>query len=236
MRPVNKDETPKDSNGQEIKFKEYQRARRYLIDTISEYCSYCERKIVTNLAVEHIEPKSILKNKHLELKWSNFLLGCTNCNSTKSDKNIVLSDYFWADSDTDNTYSIFSYDDSGVVKVSSQITELHKIQKATNTIKLVGLNKKPPKKNTRDWEEASDRRFEQRIQAFKDAQEQAKNYSIASFKTRDFMLPLIKIAVLGGGFWSIWMRAFDNFPEVQKELINAFAGTRKEFFSEVLNS
>ncbi|CAG1021753.1 hypothetical protein DOJK_01219 [Patescibacteria group bacterium] len=230
MRPVNKDNPPKD----EITFKEYQHARRYLIDTIGEYCCYCERKIVANLAVEHIEPKSILKNKHLELKWSNFLLGCTNCNSTKSDKDIVLGDYFWADSD--NTYSIFSYDESGCVKVSSQITGVQEIQKAMNTIKLVGLDKEPPNEGTVEWKEASDRRFEQRIQAFENAKDYADKYAVASQEVKLAYLDCFKTIVINQGFWSIWMRAFENFPEVQKELINAFAGTRKEFFQNILNA
>lgn len=176
MRSVNKDNPPRDIKGNEVFFKEYQHARRYLIDTIGEYCSYCERKLVASLAVEHVKPKSLTLT--LELKWSNFLLGCTNCNSTKSDKDIILSDYFWADSD--NTYSVFAYDDSGFVKVSSQITDQREIQRATNTIELVGLNTKPPKKNTLKWKEASDRRFEQRIQAFKDAKDYAGKYASAS--------------------------------------------------------
>jgi len=232
MRPVDKDNPPIDSQGNEITFNEYQHARRYLFDAIGRYCSYCERKITTHLAVEHIE--SISKNGHLELEWSNFLLGCVNCNSTKNAKNIVLSDYFWAD--RDNTYFVFHYDNSGFVKVSQQITNSLEIQKANKTIKLVGLNKKPPKKNTVKWKEASDSRFEDRIQAVKSAENQAKAYAIATSETRAFMLPLIKTTVLGGGFWSIWMRAFENFPEVQKELINSFKGTRKEFFQNILNS
>lgn len=233
MRPVNKDNPPKDAKGNEIIFTKYQHARRYLIDTIGEYCSYCERKIVANLAVEHIEPKSILKNEHLELEWSNFLLGCTNCNSTKSDKDIVLSDYFWADSNSENVYSVFAYDASGLVKVSHQITDLQKIQRATNTINLVGLNTKPPKKNTLEWKEASDRRFEQRIQAFKDAKDYADKYSIASQEVKLAYLDCFKTIVINQGFWSIWMRAFESFPEVQKELILAFAGTRQELFQSM---
>jgi uncharacterized protein (TIGR02646 family) len=228
MRPVNKDNPPKDSKNQEITFKEYQHARRYLIDTIGKYCCYCERKIVAGLAVEHIEPKSILKNKSLELKWSNFLLGCTNCNSTKSDKDIVLGNYFWADSD--NTYSIFSYDASGIVKVSSQITDPQEIQRAINTIKLVGLDKKPPKTNTIAWKEASDSRFEDRLEAIQDTKTYVTMYSNAPLAERPNYLCFIKTIVIGKGFWSIWMRAFENFPEVQKELINSFKGTRKEFF------
>ena len=52
MRPVFKGENPKDTNNNDIIFTEYARSRRYLIDRIGEYCSYCERKIEASLAVE----------------------------------------------------------------------------------------------------------------------------------------------------------------------------------------
>jgi uncharacterized protein (TIGR02646 family) len=233
MRPIDKENPPKDSNGQEITFKEYQHARRYLINAIGKYCSYCERKIVAGLAVEHVQPKSLPKNKNLELEWSNFLLGCVNCNSNKLAKDVVLSDYFWADNH--NTYSVFSYDASGIVKVSSQITDQQEIQRAINTINLVGLDKKPPKTNTIAWKEASDSRFEDRLQAITDAKTYVTMYSNALLSERPNYLCFIKTIVIGQGFWSIWMRAFESFPEVQKELINSFAGTRKEFFQQILN-
>ncbi len=57
MRPIVKGANPTDENGVEIIFTKYARARRYLIDRIGEYCSYCERKIEANLAVEHVQPK-----------------------------------------------------------------------------------------------------------------------------------------------------------------------------------
>lgn len=231
MRPVNKDTAPVDSENNEIQFKKYERARRYLIDAIGEYCSYCERKLVVNLAVEHVKPKST--NKDLELSWSNFLLGCTNCNSTKGAEEITLSDYFWTD--IDNTYDVFAYDKSGLVSVSNKIIDADLIEKAQRSIQLVGLDKKPPKTGTVAWKEASDRRFEHRIQAFIDAQEHAENYSTANSQIRSIMLGLIKTIVINQGFWSIWMRAFETFPEVQRELINSFTGTRTEFFQDVLN-
>jgi len=229
MRPVDKDNPPIDiKTGLAKTFNKYSHARRDLINTIGDYCSYCERHISVGIAVEHIEPKSILKNAHLKLAWSNFLLGCVNCNSTKGTKDIVLDEYFWADND--NTYAVFAYDKSGLVKVSSQLTNAQDIIKAKNTIILTGLDKIPPNEGTVEWEEASDNRVTQRIQAFMDAKEEAEEYFMASFETRKSMLRSIRKIVLGTGFWSIWMRAFENFPEVQKELINSFKGTRCEFF------
>ncbi len=40
--------------------------------------------IATNLAVEHIQPKDDERYPELEGSWDNYLLGCVNCNSTKS--------------------------------------------------------------------------------------------------------------------------------------------------------
>lgn len=224
MRPVNKGNSPKDSSGNEIQFKDYKQARRYLIDRIGEYCSYCERKIVASLAVEHVQPK--LPNPTLALSWSNFLLACTNCNSTKGKINTGLNDYFWADKY--NTYRVFDYSDSGKVIISNNIKNVTSIKKARSSIKLVGLDKIPPNKGTVEWEEAYDRRFEHRIQAFKLAQDYEKKYSAATLEIRLILLPYIKDIVVFEGFWSIWMRAFENFPEVQKELIFSFKGTRKK--------
>ena len=207
------------------KFKEYQHARRYLIDKIGEYCSYCEQKIVTSLAVEQVKTKST--NKNLELSWSNFLLGCTNCNSTKSDKEIELNDYLWVD--LDNTYNIFAYDKTSLVSVSNRIIDINLITKAQKSIELVGLDKKPSNQGTIEWKEASDKRFEHRIQAFIDSKDHVKSYSIANQSVRIQLLPFIKTIVVNQGFWSIWMRAFENFPEVQKELITSFKGTQTVF-------
>ena len=58
MRPITKT-TPIDENNLPINFTQYQQARRYLIDNIGEYCSYCERKVAASLAVEHIIPKKL---------------------------------------------------------------------------------------------------------------------------------------------------------------------------------
>ncbi|MEZ4852315.1 MAG: HNH endonuclease, partial [Bacteroidia bacterium] len=69
MRPIIKGAIPKNNEGLDIVFPDYKYARRYLIDRIGEYCSYCERKIEANLAVEHVQPKSL--NPDLELSWDN---------------------------------------------------------------------------------------------------------------------------------------------------------------------
>lgn len=225
MRPVTKGSNPTDE-GDAIVFKKYARARRYLIDRIGEYCSYCERKIEASLAVEHVQPKD--SNPSLALEWSNFLLGCTNCNSTKGDKPIILSDFVWPD--TDNTFNYFAYDNSGIVNIPFNITDVNLRQRIQNMLDLVGLQKHPPRKGTVAWKEASDRRFEHRIQAWVDTNDSMQKYNAATDDIRQVMLPLIATIVVNQGFWSIWMNVFSSFPEVQIELINNFSGTNSTLF------
>lgn len=224
MRPVDKDAQPLRADGTIITFTEYPRTRRYLIDSIGEYCSYCERNIPTSLAVEHVRPKT--HNPHLELVWSNLLLACTNCNSTKGHTNVVLTDYFWPDSD--NTFEKFTYDLSGLVKVNPMLNAVD-ATKAQNTISLVGLDRRQPKVGTKSWEEASDRRHEHRLNAYVEANNYAANYNNASVEDRAKFLPFL-IDIAKKGFWSIWMHAFRDFPEVQRELVNNFKGTRLAYF------
>jgi len=93
MRSVEKGTVPTDANGQPKQYSEYQQARPDLISRLGEYCSFCEGHIAANLAVEHILPKNW--HPQLELSWDNFLIACTNCNSTKGNKDIDLADYYW---------------------------------------------------------------------------------------------------------------------------------------------
>lgn len=227
MRPIVKGSNPKHPDGTEIIFSEYARSRRYLIDRIGEYCSYCERKIEANLAVEHVQPKD--PNPNLELEWSNFLLACTNCNSTKGKKVINLDDYFWPD--IDNTFQFYDYDSSGIVNVARNLTDINIVQKVKNMLDLVGLQKSPPRIGSADWEKASDRRYEHRLQAWLDANHYLEQYRNAVSETKIIMLPLLKTIAINQGFWSIWMNVFADFPEVQIELINNFKGTNKAYFS-----
>lgn len=229
MRPVDKDDQPLNADGTAVTFTGYPQSRRYLIDTIGEYCSYCERLIPASLAVEHVSPKSA--NPNLELSWSNFLLACTNCNSTKGHLDVVLTDYFWPDSDTENTFEKFSYDISGLVSVNPLLDHDSAIR-AQNTISLVGLDRRQPSAGTRDWEEASDRRHEHRLQAYIDANDYAAKYQAATIEERNLYLPFL-IDIAKKGFWSIWMHAFEGFPEVQRALITNFLGTRQNLFTHI---
>ncbi|MCZ4693786.1 HNH endonuclease [Ancylomarina euxinus] len=227
MRPVDKGNVPQEK-GVDIIFKEYSRARRYLIDRIGEYCSYCERKLVANLAVEHVKPKAT--NPGLRLDWHNFLLGCTNCNSTKGDKPVVLNDFIW--SDQDNSFEFFDYNSNGLVSVINTLSQADQVR-VNATIALVGLDNPTPKKGTVRWQEASDRRQEHRIQALMESTKFASAYANCQDKTlyRDLLVSKVR----DNGFWSIWMHAFSAYPEVQRVLILAFPGTNQAYFQNILN-
>ena len=75
MRPIDRGPAPR-------AYAEYGDSIGDLVDRLGRYCSYCERRLPTHLAVEHMAPKSLHEGR--ELDWCNFLLGCVNCNLSKA--------------------------------------------------------------------------------------------------------------------------------------------------------
>ena len=106
MRPVQRGDVPTHADGNVVEFSEYKEARDPLVHRIGDFCSYCEVALHSTVHVEHVRPKS--KHEDVELSWSNFLLACDSCNSTKGDEDVVLDQYFWPD--TDNTTRPFLYE------------------------------------------------------------------------------------------------------------------------------
>ena len=137
MRPVDRGSAPR-------AYPRYQDAGPDLRARLGDYCSYCERQIETNLAVEHIQPKSVMKA--LITDWDNFLLACTNCNSTKGDTLIKLVDYFWPDSD--NTLRAFEYVPGGLIEPNPGLSQPMAV-KAVATLTLTGLDRYPGNAGTR---------------------------------------------------------------------------------------
>jgi uncharacterized protein (TIGR02646 family) len=209
MRPVERGTTSQ-------MFSEYQQARGLLIARMGEYCSYCEMRLGASLAVEHVQPKDL--NPALALVWENFLLGCTNCNSTKGKQDIVLADYFWADQD--NTARAFEYAAGGFVRVSP-VLDATEQAKAQRTMGLVGLEKCPP-----IHAEAADRRWSNRREAWDVAQRSRKR--LGGFDTPQMREEIVENA-LGRGFWSVWMTVFADDPDMLKRFIVAFPGTANCF-------
>ena len=187
---------------------------------MGEYCSYCEMQLDASLAVEHIQPQA--RYEELKLEWTNFLLACTNCNSTKGNTDVVLEDYFWPH--LDNTFLAFRYTEEGIVRPALGLSEVHKV-KALATIDLMGLARKPNRQT------ASDRRWLNRREVWIDANDAKQDLAEAD-------LPVLRKRIVAQaqaqGYWSIWMTVFADDEDMLIRLINAqkYRGTATECFDE----
>ena len=206
MRSVERGRWPTERDGRRIPFPEYGHAKGPLMERIGEYCSYCERP--GDLHVEHVVPKSV--DDKLETEWSNFLLGCVNCNSRKWNKNNSRDGYFWPD--TDDTFGAFVYRSGGRASVKDGLTP-DEHRKATALFNLVGLGGM----GTR-----TDKRRHKRRQAWDQAVE-VRNL-INGNGTR---ILAVKVA-LGTGFFSVWTAVFHDDDDMRQRLVDAFPGTRTE--------
>src|SRR5271157_6059904 len=108
MRPVLRGNSP-----QAADYDNYRDAFGELAGRIGMFCSYCERRIATQLAVEHIQPKGLPAYAHLQ--------GCVNCNSTKKDKDVVLAEVLLPD--RDNTAAAYEYTMDGHITVPAPLAE-----------------------------------------------------------------------------------------------------------------
>src|SRR5262245_42023705 len=106
MRPVRRGSSPLKHD-----FEDYTDAKPYLVGRLGPYCSYCERRVATMLAVEHIQPKDNPAYRTLIGRWDNFLLACVNCNSAKKVKDVMLDRIFLPD--RDNTFAALAYSADG---------------------------------------------------------------------------------------------------------------------------
>lgn len=212
MRPVVKGNCPQDNNNNDIVFAEYGEARPQLIIRIGDYCSYCENQI-TNPAVEHIFPKLIYPDFLLE--WSNFLLACTNCNSIKNQQQSNALEYYWAD--IHNTHLLFNFHPLGVVTLNANLHQSINRQIAENTFLLTGIGRYGTAASE------ADRRWIKRSQAYEKA-EDAFLYYINNGRPNDYILSITNTAT-ATGFWSVWIKVFENELPVKTSLTQVFLGT-----------
>lgn len=219
MRPVERGERPnKPTVGLPIEFTKYDQALPHLIEKLGTYCSYCERRINNNLAVEHIQPKD--PHPELELDWNNFLLACTNCNSIKGSCELLLDDYYW--SDRDNTARAFEYLEDGRVRVNFSLKDAEK-QKAQRTLELTGLDRFPGHRKL----SLKDQRWRERQEIWGIAKEALEDLN--NNNTENQRKSIVTTAK-GYGCWSVWMTVFREDIDMLERLINAFPGTCKACF------
>ncbi len=226
MRPVDRGSIPLDNGGQPKEFRDYRYARRDLIDRLGEYCSYCEMKLGSSLAVEHVKPKK--HHPDLELQWSNFLLACANCNPTKGSEDINLDDYYWPDKD--NTVRAIEYREGGIVQADPNLSPEQRA-KAEATIKLTGLDKIPGNDPKANDPKASDRRWEDRRKIWKKAKR-----SLCRLQATDSQDMREQIVDSVNSFWSVWMTVFRDYPDMRRRFIEAFPGTSQECFDDDCNA
>ena len=215
MRPVNRGDAPKDANQKPIVFAHYRDARDHLIGRIGDYCSYCEVCLHGSIHVEHVRPKD--PNPLREREWSNFLLACENCNSIKSDKNVVLNEYFWPDAD--NTARAFEYSLDEPPRVSNSLDHSNRTI-AARTIELTGLDRLPGHQKYSD----RDRRWHKRKEAWGVALHARQ---ILAQNPCDQVRDLIAQNAVSRGFWSIWMAVFHDDPVMRHRFLNWFPGTAR---------
>lgn len=229
MRPITRGPHPQ--NGESLfEFENYRYVRGHLIERLGQYCSYCEAPMPSSLAVEHILPKgaqglSEEERRRRELDWDNFLLACSNCNSTKGDRNLSRKDCLWPD--MDNTCLALRYSEGGLVSPAEELTE--EIQKlAQRLIKLVGLDR-IPKEEPFGQREANDRRWDNRRKAWDKAV--LKRSQLAKNGNATFRETIVELAQ-ATGYWSVWMTVFCDDEDMLKRLIEAFPGTCSTCFDE----
>ena len=213
MRPIRRGASP-----QQEDFSQYEDAKPELVSRLGPYCSYCERKIPTLLAVEHIQPKGLRRYKHLAGRWENFLLACTNCNATKRDKDVDPGLFYLPD--RDNTFVNFVYASDGSLRPVAGTTE----EIAARTLALTGLDQPVASILDFNGQLVALDRVSQRMQAWEQAAE--SKIGLAGQPTNDILRREIAKFAKAEGFFSIWMTVFADDTDMRHRLIDAFPGTR----------
>ena len=176
---------------------------------------------MTMLAVEHIQPKGLPAYAHLTGRWSNFLLACVNCNSTKKDKDVDPANVLLPD--RDNTFVTFQYLPDGTIVPSANATANGLGAIAEATLSLTGLDKaalNTPNEN--DVQVALDR-MSQRMEAWLEAMT-AKD-ELGQDPAHLLLRNAIVRQALAKGFFSVWMIVFAGDKDMRLRLISAFQGT-----------
>ena len=216
MRPIDKGEAP-------TVFADYSAALGDLEDRLGLYCSYCERRLPSGLAVEHKAPKGMHPERKLD--WGNFLLSCQNCNSVKGETDLDNDATLWPDQH--NTFLAIAYERGGLVRTSAELSP-NLSSRTEALIHLVGLNRHVyhgfPNPTGRDL------RWQQRETMWRTAELCLAIYEDLNGTAE--ALQLVIQAATGHGFFSVWLTVFDEHTNVKRALIRHFAGTARCCFNQ----
>jgi hypothetical protein len=218
MRPVDKGVSPYAS------ISCYSDALPYLEEKNGIYCSYCEMPIKNGPHVEHKESKN---SGGSITGWSNLLLSCIYCNSTKREKIKAGQANFCIWPDMDNTFLAYVYENGLPALNKSLLTAngQHTYDKAKKLFDIVVLDNIPSHPKVRD------RRWKHRMEAFGLAANSHVDWlEMKGTEYRHKIIQSIKDIASNTGFFSTWMMVFKNEAEIKNELINVFTGTAKNCF------
>jgi peptidyl-tRNA hydrolase len=216
MRPVERGASPQAED-----FKDYRDAFGPLVGRLGPYCSFCERRIATQLAVEHIQPKDKTRYPELEGRWENYLLACVNCNSTKGHKDVRPELVYLPD--RDNTLAAFTYEADGSVRQGHQGDGM-----ATATLSLTGLEKSVRQVFDENGRLVAADRIGQRVEAWLTAT-QAKVW-LQRNPNQELIEAIVKLATKEG-FFGVWMTVFADDAEMRRRFVEAFPGTATACFT-----
>lgn len=217
MRPIERGASPQAQD-----FAHYRDAFGPLRGRLGPYCSFCERRRPTQLAVEHIQPKDEDRYPHLIGRWDNFLLACVNCNSTKGHQDVRPESYYLPD--RDNTLAAFAYRPDGVVEPRQAGDQM-----ALATLELTGLEKAVRQVFDENGRLVATDRISQRMEVWLTA-DRARSHFLA--KPSAELLETILDLARSEGFFSVWMTVFADMPEMRHRLIDAFPGTAQTCFDD----
>lgn len=218
MRPIKKQKNT-------TVYKKYGDAKLLLISQLGQYCSYCEMYVnpESALEVEHVLYKR--KYHSLENSWRNFLLSCKHCNTIKGQKEVNFSQIHLPH--LNNTFLSFSYHANGKISINPALTHTLEEQKAQNLMELVGLDREPLNKKYK----SSDDLVEKRKNVWVLARRYLQKYEAATADL-DNIVDLVK----SNGFWSIWMKVFENHVTVRQALINGFGVSSTNCFDSITST
>ena len=221
MRPIEKGESP---------YKEiarYQDAEPYLEKRLGPYCSFCEMRVNNALAVEHEESKN---SGGALTDWNNLLLACTYSRKSEKVKKGELNKWIWPD--MHNTFLAFSYEE-GIPKVNEQYLmsiSNEVLQRARQTFEDLALDYRPQVDQTPQYR---DKRWSKRFEAVNVAGEARENWlKCKNSEFRNMQISTIVSLAKGYGFFSVWMKMFEDEPEIKTALIAAFPGTDESSFDD----
>jgi hypothetical protein len=176
--------------------------------------------------VEHVNPKSV--SPALETEWTNFLLGCANCNSVKGATPTNSEDFLWPD--RDNTVRAFTYREGGFIEVSTGLDPAVQ-DRALALLELTGLHRHPQSPLGAD-PARRDKRWKDREQVWRLAMIEKERLGKFPENVRELAREFILEAALGYGFFSVWLTVFADDERIRLALIAGFVGTDRASFDQ----